>query len=150
MPKGATYKRIAPMSEKKKEQIERDRKPEKEKDEDWFALQRVAMTGRCLFCGGRTEKDNDKTFRNSAAHLFAKRKNQFPSIRHHPENGIELCYYGKSCHTNFDTHMISMDFIRDNYPQAWKVIIEKAKILYPVMTKEEKNRVVEIIDAALS
>lgn len=111
----------------------------------WFEDGRKTMTGICLFCGGRTEKNNDKTYRNSEAHLFPKRKKMFPSIALHPENRIELCFFGNSCHTNFDNKMIELEDIKFKRPLAWEVIIEKSKILYPLMTSNEKNKVPEII-----
>lgn len=111
----------------------------------WFEDGRPLMTGVCLFCGGKTEKDNDKTYRCSQAHLFAKRKPEYPSIKLHPENRIELCFFGNACHTNFDTHMITFEDIKYQTPEAWKVIVEKTKILYPCMTEKEKNKVPEIL-----
>lgn len=111
----------------------------------FFEDARKEMTGVCLFCGGKTEKNNDGTFRNSVAHLFAKRKNQFRSIALHPANRIELCFFGNSCHTNFDTNIITFEDIKYTMPKAWEIIIEKSKILYPVMTKEEQNKVPQII-----
>lgn len=111
----------------------------------WFEDGRKSMTGVCLLCGGKTEKDNDKTYRCSEAHLFAKRKGMFPSIALHPENRIELCFFGNSCHTNFDTHMITFEDIKYQNPEAWNVIVEKTKILYPCMTTKEKNKVPEIL-----
>lgn len=111
----------------------------------WHEEQRERATGICIFCGGKTEKFNDKTYRNSNAHLFPKRKNLFPSIKLRPENCIELCYYENSCHKNFDDHMITFEMIKSEYPSAWKIICEKTKILYPFMTMQEKNRVPEII-----
>lgn len=115
----------------------------------WFEDGRETMTGVCLFCGGKTEKHNDKTYRNSEAHLFAKRKNMFPFIALHPENRIELCFFGNSCHTNFDNHMIELEDIKYNWPKAWEVIGEKTKILYHCMTEKEKNKVPDILLQAI-
>lgn len=111
----------------------------------WHEEGRKAMTGACLFCGGRTEKENDITYRNSNAHLFAKRKACFPSIKLHPENRIELCYYDNSCHDNFDHHIITFEDIKKEFPRAWEEIVRKTLILYPLMTTEEQNRVPEIL-----
>lgn len=115
-----------------------------EKD-GWFNNRRNEMVGCCLFCLAPSEKKNDKTFKRSVAHLFPKRKNMFPSIALHPENSIELCFFYNSCHTNFDNGIITFEDIKNEYPVAWKEIIRKAKILYPLMTKSEQPKVPEII-----
>ena len=69
----------------------------------------------------------------------------FPSIKLHQENWIELCYFQNSCHTNFDNHMIELEDVKYNWPEAWKEIVRKTIILYPVMAKDEKNKVPEIL-----
>lgn len=141
-----TFKRIAPKSQKKilREQQERESGRDTRMDK-WFIEGREVMTGVCLFCGGKTEKENDVTYRNSEAHLFPKRKNMFPSIALHPENRIELCFFGNSCHTNFDNHIITFEDVKNNFPEAWKEIIRKTSILYPAMTEKEKNKVPQIL-----
>lgn len=145
-PKERRVYRISPKSEKKKMQevIEREGGSDAALDR-WFEDGRKAMTGICLFCGGKTEKHNDATYRNSEAHLFPKRKNMFPSIATHPENMVELCFFGNSCHTNFDNNIIAFEDIKYQHPEVWKEIIRKVVILYPVMTKQEKNKVPEIL-----
>lgn len=115
----------------------------------WHEDGRLSMIGSCLFCGGRTEKDNNQTYRHSNAHLFAKRKICFPSIKLHPENRIELCYYENCCHTNFDQNVITFEDIKNEYPKAWLEIVRKTSILYQVMTEEEKNKVPQILIAAI-
>lgn len=125
----------------------------------WFEDRGPELTGRCLLCGGKTEKAQPRESyateefykkalfmqRCSTAHLFAKRDNQFPSIKLHPVNMIELCFFGNSCHTNFDNHVITFEDIKYQTPEAWSVIVEKTKILYPCMTKKEQNKVPEIL-----
>lgn len=139
----------------------------------WFEDRGKELTGACLLCGGKTEKAKPIEFylqqeneddvaeekyqkalflqRCSVAHLFPKKDNfgGFPSIALHPENSIELCYYGKSHHTNFDNHMIELYTIKEQYPDAWLEILRKTSILYPVMTEAEKNKVPEILLTAL-
>lgn len=125
----------------------------------WFDDRGEELTGTCLFCGGATCKAKPKTFytseenykkalflqRNSIAHLFAKKEIAYPSIKLRPENSIELCFFDNSCHTNFDTAMITFEDIKYQNPEAWKVIVEKTKILYPCMTEKEKNKVPNIL-----
>lgn len=109
--------------------------------EEWFQYQRSQMTGRCLFCGWSTTARHDVLYKRSAAHLFAKRPSQFPSIALNKENGIELCPFGNSCHTNFDNGIITFQDIKNDFHQAWGVIVVKTKILYPQMTTDEQNKV---------
>lgn len=111
----------------------------------WFDERRKEMTGKCLISGCKTEKDNDAMFRASVAHLFPKRKNMFPSIALHPENFLELCFYAPSHHTLFDTLMLTFADIKEKYPTAWKEILRKATILYPLMTAEEQGRVPDFL-----
>lgn len=142
--KKPTY--IKRVSDKKKAQLATAKESGSDAAMDkWFDDQVAKMTGKCLFCGGVTKKDDPRLARFSAAHLFAKRKNKFPSIKLHPENGVELCFFGNSCHTNFDNHMITIEDVQYFYPAAWFVIVEKTKILYPLMTHEEQGRVPEIL-----
>lgn len=101
----------------------------------FFHSQRRFMTGRCLFCGGKTEKDNDETFFFSEAHLLPK--SIFKSVATHPQILIELCFYGNSCHTNFDNGMISWETLRDS--KEWDVIAEKLHAILPEVSEEERK-----------
>jgi hypothetical protein len=109
----------------------------------WFAQRRKEMTGKCLFCNGKTEKYNDSTFKRSIAHLLAKRGNMFPSVAQNPDNWLELCFYGNSCHTNLDNGMITWEFLRDS--KEWDVIVTKFKKIYPFIALNERGRIPEIL-----
>lgn len=100
----------------------------------FFEDARKQMTGKCFICGGKTEKDNEKNYKCSIAHLFPKSK--FPSIATHPINRIELCYYGKSCHTNFDNRLLTFEYIKIN--TDWTIIVNKFRILSPLLTNGER------------
>ncbi len=112
-------------------------------EDKWFDDRGKELTGRCLLCGEPTQKGKPNE-RCSIAHLFAKREIMFPSIKLHPENSIELCFYGNSCHANFDNGMIELSTIKEQLNLAWKEILRKVIILYPLMTKEEQGKVPEI------
>lgn len=101
----------------------------------FFLSQRKNMTGYCLFCGGKTTKDDDKTFHYSLAHLLPKRA--FKSVSTHPDILIELCHFGNSCHANFDNGIISWDDISKK--PAWGVIKEKLKKILPLVSEQEKR-----------
>jgi hypothetical protein len=105
---------------------------------DWFISQRKFMTGKCVHCGGKSQKHDDKTFHYSIAHLFPKA--YFESIATHPENWLELCYYGESCHANFDNKMIAITDLN-----CFDEVVRKFAILYPLMTREEKRRVPSVL-----
>ena len=100
----------------------------------WFMERRKDMSGICMHCSGKTMKDDDAKFHYSICHLFEK--SHFPSIATHPENFIELCYYNRSCHKNFDDKTLPILSLN-----CFDEVVRKFCILYPLMTKEEKRRV---------
>lgn len=140
------YAGIAKKSAKKiaQEKAEKEAGTDKEMDR-WFETRRKELTGLCLFCGGKTERDNDDTYRCSVAHLLEKKKGRFPSVKTHPENSLELCFYGNSCHTNFDNHMIELSDIKETIPKAWEVIISKFLKIYPSISIEERKNIPDIL-----
>lgn len=140
IPEDKKPKGIAKVSEKKKAEI----KAQKESGSDsvmeyFFNDCRKRMVGKCFFCGGATEKDNDETFKRSIAHILPKRKNMFPSIASHPMNWIELCFHGNSCHTNFDNGIITWEFLKDS--KEWEEIVRRFKMFYPYITENEKKNI---------
>ena len=104
----------------------------------WFLDRRKELTGVCSHCGGKSCKDNDQYYKFSIAHLLAK--SLFPSVATHPDNFLELCHFGKSCHQNLDNHMI--DLIDLN---CFDEVIEKFVKIYPYIAKEEKRRIPKIL-----
>lgn len=104
----------------------------------WFEKQRERMTGKCAHCGGKTQKYDNDTFHYSVAHLLPK--SLFKSIATHDENWLELCYYGNSCHTNFDNHIIDISELN-----CFNEVIEKITKLYPHIAKEERRRIPAIL-----
>jgi hypothetical protein len=131
---------IKKVSDKKAAELKGETKSDLD---DWFEERRKEMSGVCLFCQGKTEKDNDDTFKFSIAHLLPKRKNMFPSIACHPENWIELCYYGNSCHTNFDNGTITWEFLADS--KEFEIIVAKFKKIYPFITESERRNIPEVL-----
>jgi hypothetical protein len=105
----------------------------------WFEQKRKEMKGRCVFCGGKTEKDNDEMYKFSIAHLLAKRPTMFPSVATHPDNFLELCFFGESCHTNFDNGIITWELLKDS--QEWDIIVTKFKNVYPYIAENEKRNI---------
>lgn len=101
----------------------------------FFRSLRKGMKGKCLFCSGPTMKKDDDKFHFSLAHLLPKAI--FKSVATHPENIIELCFYGESCHTNFDQGSITWEFIKDS--KEWEIIKEKLLSVLPLVAPEERK-----------
>lgn len=103
----------------------------------WFEERRKEMTGVCKHCNGKTEKYTDK-FRCSIAHILPKA--YFRSIATHPKNFIELCFYGKSCHTNLDQHIIDITELN-----CFDEVINKFIEMYPDIAQDERRRIPAIL-----
>lgn len=118
----------------------------------WFKDRRKEMTGVCQHCGGKTQMNIDVTvkfvkgvgkitspnYKYSVAHLLPK--SIFKSVATHPDNWIELCHFGNSCHKNFDDHYI--DLIDLN---CFDTVIQKFTKIYPFIAPEEKRRIPPIL-----
>ena len=96
------------------------------------------MNGKCLHCGNVTTMKDDEKFHFSIAHILPK--SLFPSVATHPDNWIELCFWGNACHTNMDQH--TLDLIDMN---CFDTIIEKFVKIYPNIAKEEKRRIPSVL-----
>ena len=121
---------------KAKEIAEREAGTDNEMDL-FFEKMRKKMTGRCLFTGDKSLRDNDEMYKFSIAHLLPKRRvNQggFPSVRTHEDNWIELSW---DKHTDFDNGKISWELIRDS--KEWDVIREKLLNVLPCVAPEERK-----------
>ena len=105
--------------------------------EIWFEERHNQMTGTCKHCAGRTEKGKS-SFKCSIAHILPKAL--FPSVKSHPLNWIELCFYGNSCHTNFDNYMIEVEELK-----CFPEVIEKFIQIFPNIEEKEKRRIPEIL-----
>lgn len=105
--------------------------------ERWFKDRQKEMTGKCMNCGGKTEKDT-KNYKCSIAHILPKA--YFKSVATHPDNWIELCFYSNSCHTNFDNKMIDIIDLH-----CFDTVIQKFTKIYPFIAPEEKRRIPPIL-----
>ena len=95
------------------------------------------MTGRCQNCMGKTEMDG-RHYKCSIAHILPKA--YFPSVATHPLNWLELCFYGKSCHTNMDNKMLDLTEM-----SCWDDIVTKFCAIYPSIAPKERRRIPEIL-----
>lgn len=105
----------------------------------WFEARRKEMKGKCVICGGKTEKDNNDTYRRSIHHLFEKRPTMFPSVATHPDNGLEVCFWGNSCHTNLHNGTITWELLHDS--AEWEMIVSKFKKIYPFIAESERKNI---------
>ncbi len=103
----------------------------------WFEKKRKECTGKCFLCGGKSEKQNDETYRRSIHHLLDKRKTMFPSVSVHDDNWIEVCFYGNSCHQNIHGGKITWELLKDS--KEWDVIKEKLLNILPMVDEKEKK-----------
>ncbi len=151
-PKEKKIYKLAPVSEKKKKKLAEQAK-ERTSDGDtyldaWFKARRKEMTGRCVLCQGKTERDNDETYKRSIHHLFDKREKMYPSVALNPDNWLEVCYYGNSCHANIHNAIITWELLRDS--AEWEIILAKFKKVYPYMAEEEKRNLPDVLLKELS
>ena len=105
--------------------------------ERWFKEMQKRMTGKCMNCGGKTEAFT-KNYKCSIAHILPKA--YFKSVATNDDNWLELCFYGNSCHTNYDSKML--DLIEMN---CFDTIIQKFTKMYPHIAPEEKRRIPPIL-----
>lgn len=104
----------------------------------WFEQRRFEMTGVCRHCGGVSSAYSDLYYKFSIAHILPKA--YFPSVKTHALNWIELCHFGKSCHTNLDNHYI--DLIDLN---CWDEVVEKFLGIYPSIAFKERRRIPDVL-----
>lgn len=135
LPEKKKYK-IPVISEKRKAKMAAEKEAGTDGEMDlFFTSLRKSMTGHCLFCNGKSMKNDDEKFHFSLAHLMQKAI--FKSVATVPENIIELCFYGESCHTNFDNGIITWLMLKDS--KEWDVIKEKLLVVLPLVAQEERK-----------
>lgn len=108
--------------------------------DEWFLDRRKEMTGKCAHCGGPYCKHDNMFFKHSIAHLLPKKPTMFPSVKTHPENWIELCFWGNNCHGNLDAG--TLDLIELN---CFDQVIEKFVRMYPSIEKKERRNIPAVL-----
>ncbi len=98
----------------------------------WFSDRRKEMTGLCAHCGDRSCKNSDQYFKFSICHILPK--NIFKSVKNHPLNWIELCFWNKSHHTNFDNKTLDITELN-----CYDQVIERFVAMYPDIDKKERK-----------
>jgi hypothetical protein len=138
-------KPLKKMSDKKKAEMKADKGDDAL--DKWFEERRKEMKGRCILCGGKSEKLNDDHYRKSIHHLFDKRSTMFPSVALHQDNWLEVCFWGNSCHTNIHNGTITWELLMDS--AEGKIIVDKLKKIYPHIAENEKKNIPQILLTAL-
>lgn len=107
----------------------------------WFLARRHEMKGKCVCgCNSKSSKDDDKYYKYSAGHVLAKSK--FESIALHPDNFVELAFWG-GCHSILDDK--GYEYCKETKPILWAIIVEKFKILYPNIAESELRLIPQIL-----
>jgi len=107
--------------------------------DEWFGDRRKEMKGSCSNCGKPSCRNDDKYFKFSIAHILPKA--YFESIKTHPDNWIELCFWGdNSCHTNMDHQMLDLIDMA-----CWDEIVVKFQKLYPYIAPKERKRIPNVL-----
>jgi hypothetical protein len=104
----------------------------------WFEERRAEMTGFCKHCGGKTSKDSEQYYKFCIAHILPKRI--FKSVSTNPNNWVELCFFGKSCHTNLDNNML--DIIDLN---CFDLVIQRFVAMYPAIDAKERRYIPDVL-----
>lgn len=98
----------------------------------WFKSRRTEMQGVCLHCGEKTTKHQDQWYKASIAHLLPKRL--FKSIATHPLNWIELCFWERNCHAQFDDFKLDITELN-----CYDLVIERFIAMYPDIDPKERK-----------
>lgn len=109
----------------------------------WFEEGRLEMTGICMNCGQPTCKYDDLYYRHSLSHILQKKDGNggFPSVRTHPKNRLELCFWApNSCHTNYDNGILKISEM-----SCRNIIIDRVIQMYPLIDEEERKNIPEIL-----
>lgn len=104
----------------------------------WFEERHKEMTGLCWHCQCRSSKYSKTYWKFSIAHILPKKI--FNSVATHPLNWIELCFFGNSCHTNFDQFMLDiMDL------NCFDLVIKRFVAMYPDIAPKERRHIPEVL-----
>lgn len=134
-------KKPKPIPAKSKKRIAQEAEEKKAGKKDaldqWFEDRREEMTGKCVLCGGASEKHNDDLYRYSIHHLLEKGKKQFPSVKLVSENWLEVCHFQNCCHSNLHNGHITWELLYDS--AEWAIIREKLLIVLPQVAESERS-----------
>ncbi len=104
----------------------------------WFKARRVEMHGVCLHCGAKTTKNQDSWYKCGIAHILPKRL--FRSVATHEKNWIELCFWEKNCHAQYDSHMLDITELN-----CYDLVIERFIAMYPDIAPKERKYIPDVL-----
>lgn len=104
----------------------------------WHDERRKEAKGVCANCGGKTCKDNDTYYKFSNCHILPKEF--FRSVKTHPLNCIELCYFGNGCHPQMDNKLLDLIDMA-----CWNTIVERFVAMYPDIAINERRRIPQVL-----
>jgi hypothetical protein len=138
LPPEAVAKKKTPIKKKSDKRIKKEQKEKLHKDyklDLWFES-KMKSEKRCENCGKSLKHYSDTDFRASQHHVLEK--SLYPSLRTHPLNHLVL---GKwCCHSQWHQSWEKASQMKI-FPKAIEIIEQ----LYPLLTKEEKRKLPEII-----
>lgn len=103
----------------------------------WYAAIMDKEEGKCWETGERINKDDKMGWHGSIAHILPK--SDFPSVATHPLNYMILKMWGGT-HGQYDSNWENASKMKV-WPYAMKIV----NILYPLLKRDEKARLPEII-----
>lgn len=119
----------------------RGKKVDVEKEETelqkWYAAIMEKEAPKCWETGEWIGKENKKSWHGSIAHVLPK--SIFPSVKTNPMNYMILKMYGGT-HGQYDSSWENASKMK-----VWKFACKIFNVLYPLLTREEKAKLPEII-----
>lgn len=127
-------KPIAKISEKKKKELKEAKDAVTGETElvKWFRGRMKFMSGRCAWCGAKTETNVYSAAIFSICHILEKRDTMCPSVKTHPLNWVELC---PDHHTMFD----KMNWEEREKLGFWETIRDRLIMIYPDIDLSERR-----------
>ena len=125
--------------DKVKENGKKSKTSEKEETElqKWYSAIMQKEEGRCWETGEKINKNDKRGWHGSIAHILGKA--DFPSVSTHPLNYMILKMWGGT-HGQYDSSWENASKMK-----VWPYAVKIMNILYPLLTREEKSRLPEII-----
>lgn len=120
-----------------------DRNGEDTELQKWYAKIMQQETGKCWESGEKINKQDKIAWHGSIAHVLPKYL--FPSTATHPQNYMILSMYGGGAHGQYDSSWENASKMKV-WPYACKIF----NILYPLLTREEKAKLPDIVIQEIS
>lgn len=127
------YKPLKKVSDKIKETPKQDSR----ELQRWFEDRHNEMTGICAHCQKGSSKGTAQ-YKCSIAHILPKRL--FKSVATHSLNWIELCFWGESCHSNYDNYILDITELN-----CFDLVIERFLAMYPSIDKKERKYIPDVL-----